>query len=181
MALLCCGFEPPGGDRGAACQWRLSCLTRGLLVIVRTMHGNGHKELAVTSAAGLSRSTFGRPRCRSGGSPVTNFKRAAACRHAVTATWKRGVANPIYLNSIELAVNDAGLRALRLHSPRRTFARRVVQAGLSLVEIHNLLGHSSPITSLRYARIKQPCSRKYLYWLSHGKTAGYLGDSNQLV
>jgi integrase len=29
----------------------------------------------------------------------------------------------------------------------------VVQVGLSLVEIQNLLGHASPITSMRYAHL----------------------------
>jgi site-specific recombinase XerD len=48
--------------------------------------------------------------------------------------------------------SDAGLRVLRCIRCD-TFASRVVQAGLSLVEIQNLLGHASPITSLRYAHL----------------------------
>jgi hypothetical protein len=46
-----------------------------------------------------------------------------------------------------------GIEGITLHSLRHTFASRVVQAGLSLVEIQSLLGHSSPVTSLRYAHL----------------------------
>ncbi len=49
------------------------------------------------------------------------------------------------------ACKRCGIEGITLHSLRHTFASRVVQAGLSLVEIQNLLGHASPITSLRYA------------------------------
>jgi integrase len=45
------------------------------------------------------------------------------------------------------------IEGITLHSFRHTFASRVVQAGLRLVEIQNLLGHSSPVTSLRYAHL----------------------------
>jgi integrase len=39
-------------------------------------------------------------------------------------------------------------RLITRHSLRHTFASRVVQASLSLVEIQNLLGHASPIFRL---------------------------------
>jgi integrase len=51
------------------------------------------------------------------------------------------------------ACKRCGIEGITLHSLRHTFASRVVQAGLSLVEIQNLLGHASPITSLRYAHL----------------------------
>jgi integrase len=51
------------------------------------------------------------------------------------------------------ACRRCGIEGITLHSLRHTFASRVVQAGLSLVEIQNLLGHASPITSLRYAHL----------------------------
>ena len=51
------------------------------------------------------------------------------------------------------ACKRRGIEGITLHSLRHTFARRVVQAGLTVVEIQNLLGHESPITSLRYAHL----------------------------
>jgi integrase len=51
------------------------------------------------------------------------------------------------------ACKRCGIEGITLHSLRHTFASRVVQAGLSLVEIQNLLGHASPVTSLRYAHL----------------------------
>ncbi len=51
------------------------------------------------------------------------------------------------------ACKRCGIEGITLHSLRHTFASRVVQAGVSLVEIQNLLGHSSPVTSLRYAHL----------------------------
>jgi integrase len=66
---------------------------------------------------------------------------------------KTGAARKYSPGAFRRACKRCGIEGITLHSLRHTFASRVVQAGLSLMEIQNLLGHASPITSLRYAHL----------------------------
>ena len=47
----------------------------------------------------------------------------------------------------------AGIRDLRIHDLRHSYASMAVSAGLSLPQIGGLLGHASPITTARYAHL----------------------------
>jgi integrase len=49
----------------------------------------------------------------------------------------------------------AGLKHCRLHDLRHTFASYLANAGRTLLEIQNLLGHASPKVSLRYSHLSQ--------------------------
>src|SRR5439155_11844485 len=48
---------------------------------------------------------------------------------------------------------QAGITGCRLHDLRHTFASILVSSGLSLPVIGNLLGHSQPSTTARYAHL----------------------------
>lgn len=48
-----------------------------------------------------------------------------------------------------------GLRDVRIHDLRHTFASILVNAGHSLYEVQRLLGHSDPRTTMRYAHLEQ--------------------------
>jgi integrase len=47
----------------------------------------------------------------------------------------------------------AGLPQLRIHDLRHQFASRLVNAGRSLYEVQQILGHSQPIVTQRYAHL----------------------------
>lgn len=51
------------------------------------------------------------------------------------------------------ACERAGIKGITLHSLRHTTASRLVQAGLSLYEVQNILGHASHVTTARYAHL----------------------------
>lgn len=49
----------------------------------------------------------------------------------------------------------AGLKELRLHDLRHSYASNLVNGGVSLYVVQQLLGHSSPSTTQRYAHLQQ--------------------------
>ena len=63
--------------------------------------------------------------------------------------------------SIRKAINRAGLRGCRIHTLRHTHASRLVQNGMSVYEVKEILGHSDIKTTLRYAHLeqRQVCSK----------------------
>lgn len=50
---------------------------------------------------------------------------------------------------------ELGLSRVRIHDLRHTFASFLVNAGHSLYEVQQLLGHSDPRTTMRYAHLEQ--------------------------
>lgn len=50
-----------------------------------------------------------------------------------------------------IAVEKAGIKKLRFHDLRHTFATRLVQAGVDLYKVQKLLRHKSPTMTQRYA------------------------------
>jgi integrase len=57
--------------------------------------------------------------------------------------------------SIRKAIQRAGLRDCRIHTLRHTHASRLVQNGMSVYEVKEILGHSDIKTTLRYAHLEQ--------------------------
>ena len=57
--------------------------------------------------------------------------------------------------SIRKAIQRAGLRDCRIHTLRHTHAARLVQNGMSVYEVKEILGHTDIKTTLRYAHLEQ--------------------------
>jgi integrase len=57
--------------------------------------------------------------------------------------------------SIRKAIKRAGLRDCRIHTLRHTHASRLIQNGMSVYEVKEILGHTDIKTTLRYAHLEQ--------------------------
>ena len=76
-------------------------------------------------------------------------------REGVTLT---GIADPKRLwGKIR---EEAGCPDLRIHDLRHSFASAAIQAGLSLAQIGELLGHRSPQTTARYAHLVEDAAQE---------------------
>lgn len=64
---------------------------------------------------------------------------------------KRGYAS----QAIRKAITRAGLEGVTIHTLRHTHATRLVQNGLSVYEIKEVLGHADVKTTMRYAHLEQ--------------------------
>ena len=53
----------------------------------------------------------------------------------------------------EYAVKKSGLKGLRFHDLRHTFASRLVQKGIPIKAVQELLGHASIVMTMRYAHL----------------------------
>ncbi|MEK6803821.1 MAG: tyrosine-type recombinase/integrase [Nitrospirota bacterium] len=49
-------------------------------------------------------------------------------------------------------LREAKIEGFHFHDPRHTFAMILVQSGIDLYKVQQLLGHKSPIMTQRYAR-----------------------------
>jgi integrase len=57
--------------------------------------------------------------------------------------------------SIRKAILRAGLQNCRVHTLRHTHASRLIQNGMSVYEVREILGHSDLKTTMRYAHLEQ--------------------------
>ncbi len=101
---------------------------------------------------------FGKERPLTGGPPID------AETHKVLDTWWRGERNEVdFYNSevgkpfvglkagFALARNKAGISDVTWHTLRHTFVSRLVNSGVDIVTVKELLGHSSISVTMRYA------------------------------
>jgi site-specific recombinase XerD len=56
--------------------------------------------------------------------------------------------------SIRKALRNAGLQDCRIHTLRHTHASRLIQNGLSVYEVREVLGHTDIKTTMRYAHLE---------------------------
>lgn len=66
-----------------------------------------------------------------------------------------GKARGYSTKSIRKAILRAGLQNCRVHTLRHTHASRLVQNGMGIYEVREILGHSDIKTTLRYAHLEQ--------------------------
>jgi site-specific recombinase XerD len=59
---------------------------------------------------------------------------------------------------LELACRKAGIEGVRWHVMRHTFASRLVAAGVDIVTVQQLLGHSTVTATMRYTQTKTKVS-----------------------
>lgn len=67
-----------------------------------------------------------------------------------------------YSSAFRAAVKAAGLGHVRVHDLRHTYASWLLQGKRSLAEVGKLLGHESPQTTQRYARLAELASQDIL-------------------
>jgi len=67
---------------------------------------------------------------------------------------RRGKARGYASQSIRKALRKAGLGDCRIHTLRHTHASRLIQNGLSVYEVREVLGHTDIKTTMRYAHLE---------------------------
>lgn len=70
-------------------------------------------------------------------------------------TNKKGGARGYASQSIRKAMKRAGLNDCTIHTLRHTHATRLIQNGMSVYEVKEILGHSDIKTTMRYAHLEQ--------------------------
>jgi site-specific recombinase XerD len=70
-------------------------------------------------------------------------------------TNKQGLARKTLTHVIQRAFRRAGLEGCSAHTLRHTHATRLIQNGLNIYEVKEILGHSDIKTTMRYAHIEQ--------------------------
>jgi integrase len=86
------------------------------------------------------------------------LKRRRAIARPVTAYVfqnKKGEARGYAAQAIGKALRRAGLRDCTIHTLRHTLASRLIQNGMSIYEVREILGHSDIKTTMRYAHLEQ--------------------------
>jgi site-specific recombinase XerD len=66
-----------------------------------------------------------------------------------------------------IAVTAAALHDVRMHDLRHTFASRLVQRGVPLLTVSELLGHASLKMTMRYAHLATETLRHAVAKLDH--------------
>jgi integrase len=101
-----------------------------------------------------------RARARRSESPVT---RSPQPRRAYATDGLRNLSSPCSGNSRTDARHAAGLRALRFHDLRHTYGSLLAAAGIDLVSIQAVMGHSALSTTSRYLRARPASEQAALF------------------
>lgn len=68
---------------------------------------------------------------------------------------KKGAARGYASQAIRKALRRAGLNDCRIHTLRHTLASRLIQNGMNLYEVKEILGHTDIKTTMRYAHLER--------------------------
>ena len=97
-------------------------------------------------------------------------RRAATKTSAYVFTNRDGKARGYCTQSIRKAILRAGLQNVRVHTLRHTHASRLIQNGMSVYEVREILGHSDIKTTMRYAHLESrqvtSKARDVINWLN---------------
>ena len=85
---------------------------------------------------------------------LRNLPRFEGCPYVLPNPQTHKPFNTIYI-SWNTARNRAGMPDLRMHDLRHSFASFLINSGISLYEVQNILGHSQISTTQRYAHLSQ--------------------------
>ena len=85
---------------------------------------------------------------------LKNLPRFEGCPYVLPNPQTHRPFNTIYI-SWNTARNRAGMPDLRMHDLRHSFASFLINSGISLYEVQNILGHSQISTTQRYAHLSQ--------------------------
>jgi site-specific recombinase XerD len=85
---------------------------------------------------------------------LKNLPRFEGCPYVLPNPQTHKPFNTIYI-SWNTARNRAGMPDLRMHDLRHSFASFLINSGISLYEVQNILGHSQLSTTQRYAHLSQ--------------------------
>lgn len=72
----------------------------------------------------------------------------------------RRMTNQAVLDILQQRGKEANLTSFSPHDFRRTFASNMIDAGVDIVTVQNLMGHASPVTTARYDRRGKAAKRK---------------------
>lgn len=122
----------------ACARWQDVDLERGLLRVPLAKSGKARHIVLSAPALACIRSLPRHPGC----DLLLPNPRTGRPLVGVFAVWQR-------------LRDRAGLPGLRLHDLRHSYASFLVNAGRSLYEVQQLLGHANPRTTMRYAHLSQ--------------------------
>lgn len=72
------------------------------------------------------------------------------------------------------ACRRSGIKGLWFHDLRRTFAQRLLQNGVDIITVQNLLGHHSVVVTERYLHTNEDTMRRAVELLENGKNSDSL-------
>lgn len=73
---------------------------------------------------------------------------------------KRRMTDQAVLDILQQRGKEAKLTSFSPHDFRRTFASNMIDAGVDIVTVQNLMGHASPVTTARYDRRGEEAKRR---------------------
>jgi site-specific recombinase XerD len=85
-------------------------------------------------------------------------------------TYEGNRINASIAKSLKRVLAKAGITGVTLHTLRHSFASQLVLAGVSLIEVQELMGHQSYETTLKYSHLSEEHVKKQVLRLPYGRT-----------